>query len=125
MRRSHSYSTCSLLQTVLRIWDCMIYDGNDVWLFRVSLCLIRANQRRISESKTLDQLIRVFRDITESRKALYCHQLIESAKMERVSQKMIDELRSRFVTGATDDDIDIDDPELVKRPRLSLPRLLR
>uniref|UniRef100_A0A7I4Y580 Rab-GAP TBC domain-containing protein n=1 Tax=Haemonchus contortus TaxID=6289 RepID=A0A7I4Y580_HAECO len=117
------------LETVLRIWDCMIYDGNDVWLFRVCLCLIRANRRQIGASKTLDQLIRVFGDITRSRKALYCHQLIESAKLERVSQKMIDELRSRFVAatmdgGGVDTTTDVDDLDLSRKPRLSLSRLL-
>lgn len=82
------------LETVLRIWDCMIYDGNDVWLFRVTICLIRSHQRKIGNVKTLEQLVRVFQEVSRSRKALYCHQLIESAKAEKVSQTMIDELRA-------------------------------
>nr|CAR63543.1 putative protein similar to Growth hormone regulated TBC protein 1 [Angiostrongylus cantonensis] len=82
------------LETVLRIWDCMIYDGNDLWLFRISLCLIRANQRQIGSVKTLDQLLQAFQSICRSRMALYCHQLIKSASHERISQKMIDELRT-------------------------------
>ncbi|KIH60034.1 hypothetical protein ANCDUO_09722 [Ancylostoma duodenale] len=81
------------LESVLRIWDCMIYDGNDVWLFRVALCLIRANQREIGAARSLDQLILAFQKVGRSTIALYCHHLIESAKLERVSQKMIDELR--------------------------------
>ncbi|ETN74101.1 TBC domain protein [Necator americanus] len=81
------------LESVLRIWDCMIYDGNDVWLFRVTLSLIRANQKKIGAARSLDQLILAFRSVGQCRLALYCHQLIEHAKSERVSQKMIDELR--------------------------------
>ncbi|CAJ0606376.1 unnamed protein product [Cylicocyclus nassatus] len=85
---------CLPLETVLRIWDCMIYDGNDVWLFRITLSLIRANQKRIGAVRSLDQLILEFQKVGRSDAALYCHQLIESAKSERVSQEMIDELRA-------------------------------
>ncbi|VDM62213.1 unnamed protein product [Angiostrongylus costaricensis] len=73
------------LETVLRIWDCMIYDGNDLWLFRISLCLIRANQRQIGSVKTLDQLLHAFQGICRSRTALYCHQLIKLTSVSSFS----------------------------------------
>ncbi|KJH42767.1 hypothetical protein DICVIV_11242 [Dictyocaulus viviparus] len=72
----------------------MIYDGNDLWLFRISLYLIRTSQHQIAKAKSMEQLIQFFQEIPRSRTALYCHQLIKSASLEHVTQKAIDELRS-------------------------------
>lgn len=54
---------------------------------------MRAHQREISECTSLDQLVFTFQNIGKSKIALYCHQLLQLAAAEPISQSQIDELR--------------------------------
>ncbi|CAI4221604.1 unnamed protein product [Auanema sp. JU1783] len=81
------------METVLRIWDCLFYDG-DVWLFRIAVRLIREHQNILIRAKTIDQLIQAFNDLGKTAYALNCHRLLADAKFEPIDQNLVDKLRA-------------------------------
>ncbi|CAJ0948166.1 unnamed protein product, partial [Mesorhabditis belari] len=83
------------METVLRIWDCFIYEG-DVWFFRVAIRLLRINSIKIAACKTMDQLLTTIQSIGPSKPSLKCHLLIQNAMSEKITQDQVDALRDRF-----------------------------
>ncbi|CAI5442820.1 unnamed protein product [Caenorhabditis angaria] len=81
------------LETVLRIWDCLIYEG-DVWLFKVSIILFRSVANQISEAKSIDQILTIIQSIGTSKCSLYCHQLIIKCANLSITGNRIEELRA-------------------------------
>uniref|UniRef100_A0A672KM28 Rab-GAP TBC domain-containing protein n=1 Tax=Sinocyclocheilus grahami TaxID=75366 RepID=A0A672KM28_SINGR len=51
------------VETVLRIWDCLFYEGSKI-LFRVALTLIRHHQNLISQAQSLPEICERFKQIT-------------------------------------------------------------
>ncbi|EFP07853.1 hypothetical protein CRE_26486 [Caenorhabditis remanei] len=80
------------METVLRLWDCMIYEG-DEWLFKVAVTLFRSNMIAISSCETIDQLMTEIQNIGTSKAALYCHQLILKSAALPITNKSIEYLR--------------------------------
>ncbi|KAF5275661.1 hypothetical protein FQA39_LY06773 [Lamprigera yunnana] len=62
-------------ETVLRIWDCIFYEGSKV-IFRVALALIRIHKRQILETKDLGELVTCFREMGTSFDVINCHHFI-------------------------------------------------
>lgn len=60
------------VETVLRIWDCLFVEGPKI-LFRVSLTLIKLNERALLDCTDLSTLITCFKTITRSPAVLHCH----------------------------------------------------
>lgn len=83
-------------ETVLRIWDCLFYEGSKV-IFRVALALIRLHRQQILEAKDLADLVTCFRGMGSSFSVINCHQFI--ADMFKVpssfSNKMVEKLRQK------------------------------
>uniref|UniRef100_A0A8R1DYB5 Rab-GAP TBC domain-containing protein n=1 Tax=Caenorhabditis japonica TaxID=281687 RepID=A0A8R1DYB5_CAEJA len=76
------------METVLRLWDCLIYEG-DEWLFKVAVSLFRSNMMAIASCESVDQLLIEVQNIGTSKAALYCHQLIlKSAALPITAQKI-------------------------------------
>ncbi|XP_063809187.1 growth hormone-regulated TBC protein 1 [Pseudophryne corroboree] len=60
------------VETVLRIWDCLFYEGSKV-LFRVALTLIKQYQAFILEAKNFPDVCDKFKAITKGQLATECH----------------------------------------------------
>ncbi|CAG05815.1 unnamed protein product, partial [Tetraodon nigroviridis] len=63
-------------QTVLRIWDCLFYEGSKV-LFRVALTLVLHHQQEILRARCLPDLCQCFRHITGGAFSLDCHSFMQ------------------------------------------------
>lgn len=64
------------LQTVLRVWDCLFYEGSKV-LFRVALTLIMHHQPEILRARSLPDLCQCYRQITCGPFSLDCHSFMQ------------------------------------------------
>ncbi|XP_069812866.1 growth hormone-regulated TBC protein 1-like [Dendropsophus ebraccatus] len=60
------------IETVLRIWDCLFYEGSKI-LFRVALTLIKHHQAYILEAKNFPDVCDKFKDITKGKLVTECH----------------------------------------------------
>lgn len=65
-----------LFKTVLRIWDCLFYEGSKI-LFRVALTLIRHNQVLISQAQNLPDICERFKQITRGAFVEDCHPFMQ------------------------------------------------
>lgn len=63
-------------QTVLRVWDCLFYEGSKV-LFRVALTLIMHHRPEILRARSLPDLCQCFRQITSGAFSLDCHSFMQ------------------------------------------------
>lgn len=64
------------LQTVLRVWDCLFYEGSKV-LFRVALTLIIHHQPEILRARSLPDVCECFKQITSGAFTLDCHTFMQ------------------------------------------------
>lgn len=60
------------IETVLRIWDCMFYEGSKI-IFRVALTLIRHHQVLISQGQNLPDICDRFKQTTRGPFVEDCH----------------------------------------------------
>ncbi|KAK7074043.1 Growth hormone-regulated TBC protein 1 [Halocaridina rubra] len=65
------------IETVLRIWDCLFYEGNKI-LMRVAVTLILSNQEQILMSQDFADIIECFKKITRDTNAIDCHMFMEN-----------------------------------------------
>jgi hypothetical protein len=72
---SHDF-IISLFQTVLRIWDCLFYEGSKI-IFRVCLTLIKRNQVSILQCNDLSSLAECFKEITRDSLVIQCHDFMQ------------------------------------------------
>lgn len=63
-------------QTVLRVWDCLFYEGSKV-LFRVALTLIIHHQPEILRARSLPDVCQCFKQITSGAFTLDCHTFMQ------------------------------------------------
>lgn len=63
-------------QTVLRIWDCLFYEGSKI-LFRVALTLIHHNQALIQQAQSLPDVCQNFKQITHGPFVDECHTFMQ------------------------------------------------
>ncbi|KAK5646956.1 hypothetical protein RI129_005420 [Pyrocoelia pectoralis] len=62
-------------ETVLRIWDCIFYEGSKV-IFRVALTLIKIHRQQILEAKDLGEMVDCFRKMGQNFNVVNCHQFM-------------------------------------------------
>ncbi|XP_076011751.1 growth hormone-regulated TBC protein 1-A isoform X2 [Genypterus blacodes] len=74
-------------ETVLRIWDCLFYEGSKI-LFRVALTLIHHHQALIQEAKSLPDVCQAFKQITRGPFVEECHTFMEKIFNEPGSLSM-------------------------------------
>ncbi|XP_068597178.1 growth hormone-regulated TBC protein 1-A [Brachionichthys hirsutus] len=64
------------VETVLRIWDCLFYEGSKV-LFRVALTLIHHNEPLIQQARSLSDVCQIFKQITNGPFVDECHAFMQ------------------------------------------------
>ncbi|XP_056897053.1 growth hormone-regulated TBC protein 1-A-like isoform X2 [Takifugu flavidus] len=75
------------IETVLRVWDCLFYEGSKV-LFRVALTLIMHHQPEILRARSLPDVCQCFRQITCGAFSLECHSFMQRIFTEPGSLSM-------------------------------------
>ena len=65
-----------IFQTVLRIWDCLFYEGNKI-LMRVAVTLIVSNEQNILMSQDFGSLVECFKKIAKNAQAVDCHTFMQ------------------------------------------------
>ncbi|XP_013393839.1 growth hormone-regulated TBC protein 1 isoform X1 [Lingula anatina] len=86
------------IETVLRIWDCLFYEGVKV-LHRVGITLVLRNKEQILHSKGFDGITKDFKATTTDIRNLECHQLMQDIFTIPGSfpRAKIQELREKFL----------------------------
>ncbi|RZC38083.1 RabGAP-TBC domain containing protein [Asbolus verrucosus] len=69
------YSEVLPTETVLRIWDCLFYEGSKI-IFRVAITLIKLHKEKILETTELGELIACFKDMRSHENVINCHQFM-------------------------------------------------
>ncbi|XP_036951089.1 growth hormone-regulated TBC protein 1-A [Acanthopagrus latus] len=64
------------VETVLRIWDCLFYEGSKI-LFRVALTLIHHNEALIQQAQSLPDVCQNFKQITHGPFVEECHTFMQ------------------------------------------------
>ncbi|XP_068429075.1 growth hormone-regulated TBC protein 1-A-like [Clinocottus analis] len=84
------------IETVLRVWDCLFYEGSKV-LFRAALTLILHHQQQILSARSLTDVCECFKQITCGAFALDCHAFMQKIFTEpgSLSTATIDKLREK------------------------------
>ncbi|XP_062312600.1 growth hormone-regulated TBC protein 1-A-like [Osmerus eperlanus] len=82
------------VETVLRIWDCLFYEGSKI-LFRVALTLILHHQAEILAARSLPEVCECFKAITRTQFTMDCHTFMQKIFTEpgRLSMATITNLR--------------------------------
>ena len=70
------YSDVLPIETTLRVWDCLFYEGSKI-LLRVALALVSMNQKRILATKDFSVLASTFQTCTVTQETTHCHEFIE------------------------------------------------
>ncbi|XP_008547349.1 growth hormone-regulated TBC protein 1-A [Microplitis mediator] len=65
------------IETTLRIWDCLFYEGNKI-IFRVALTLIKRNKNNLLACDDFALLADCFKNITKDSIVLQCHNFMQS-----------------------------------------------
>lgn len=84
------------VETVLRIWDCLFYEGSKI-IFRVALTLIKHNQAHILQARSFPDVCDRFKDLTKGGFVENCHAFMQRIFTEPGSLSMatINKLRER------------------------------
>ncbi|XP_017776822.1 PREDICTED: growth hormone-regulated TBC protein 1-A [Nicrophorus vespilloides] len=90
------YSEVLPIETVLRIWDCIFYEGSKI-IFRVALTLIKMHKAEILECKDLADIVTCFKSMAHNPKVIDCHYFMSRIfKLPgRLSNKQLEELRNK------------------------------
>lgn len=82
------------IETVLRIWDCLFYEGSKV-ILRVALTLLSLNEEKLMNCHDFAQLCTAMKEITKGPATMDCHSFMEHSfhMPGSFSRKWIKELR--------------------------------
>lgn len=64
------------VETVLRIWDCLFYEGSKI-IFRVCLTLIKSQTSSLLACDDFGSLASAFKSTTSDSSTLHCHQFLQ------------------------------------------------
>ncbi|KPP72883.1 growth hormone-regulated TBC protein 1-A-like [Scleropages formosus] len=82
------------VETVLRIWDCLFYEGSKI-IFRVALTLIKHNQALILQARSFPDICDRFKQITKGQLVEDCHTFMQKifAEPGSLSKATVNKLR--------------------------------
>ncbi|XP_072478004.1 growth hormone-regulated TBC protein 1 isoform X2 [Notamacropus eugenii] len=75
------------VETVLRIWDCLFYEGSKI-IFRVALTLIKQHQASILEATNFPDICEKFKQVTKGPFVTECHTFMQKIFTEPGSLSM-------------------------------------
>jgi len=64
------------IETVLRVWDCLFFEGNKI-ILRVAYSLIVINKEKFLEKGNFTDIYGVFKEITHDKNSLDCHSFLK------------------------------------------------
>lgn len=64
------------VETVLRIWDCLFYEGSKI-IFRVAVTLVMKNREKFLAARNFAELLVVFKKVTDDKSNTFCHEFME------------------------------------------------
>ncbi|KAM9320779.1 growth hormone-regulated TBC protein 1 [Gastrophryne carolinensis] len=84
------------VETVLRIWDCLFFEGSKI-IFRVALTLIKQHQAYILEARNFPDICEKFKEITKGRFVTECHLFMQKIFVDpgSLSRTTINNLRAK------------------------------
>lgn len=84
-------------ETVLRIWDCIFYEGSQI-IFRVGLTLIKLHKQEILASRELSDLTTCFKNMRNHKNVINCHQfMIDIFKIPpNITDAYLEKLRKKY-----------------------------
>uniref|UniRef100_A0A8C5P9I8 Growth hormone-regulated TBC protein 1 n=1 Tax=Leptobrachium leishanense TaxID=445787 RepID=A0A8C5P9I8_9ANUR len=84
------------VETVLRIWDSLFYEGSKI-IFRVALTLIKRYQAFILEARNFPDICEKFKEITKGKYVTECHLFMQKIFTDTgsLSRTTIDKLREK------------------------------
>ncbi|XP_053733019.1 growth hormone-regulated TBC protein 1-A-like isoform X1 [Synchiropus splendidus] len=93
------------IETVLRVWDCLFYEGSKV-LFRVALTLVIRHQPEILRCRSLPDVCECFKQIARGEFTLDCHTFMQKifTLPGTLSMTTIDRLRNKCQQKIQDDE---------------------
>ncbi|XP_066266474.1 growth hormone-regulated TBC protein 1-A-like [Branchiostoma lanceolatum] len=65
------------IETVLRIWDCLFYEGSKI-LFRVALTMIKRNEATIAAATSFPGILEAFKTCTQDSIITDCHAFMQA-----------------------------------------------
>ncbi|XP_054719226.1 growth hormone-regulated TBC protein 1-like [Uloborus diversus] len=65
------------IETVLRIWDCLFYEGSKI-LLRVAVTLVIKNRDKILAAKNFVEITEVFKSLPQSATVTECHTFMQA-----------------------------------------------
>lgn len=75
------YADVLPVETVLRIWDAVFYEGSKV-LLRVALMLVKKNEQKLQEADNLSKALDIFKVVVTQPTVINCHSFMESVFKE-------------------------------------------
>ncbi|VDN98606.1 unnamed protein product [Rodentolepis nana] len=107
------FGLCGSLKTVLRIFDCIFYEGDKI-LFRACIALTKLHTKEILYCQQFPDVVLTFRDITQDKQTLYCHEFLKAMfKLPgSLPRSLISKLRERCLVKVQST---LDDLEAQKR----------
>lgn len=73
---------CDILpiETVFRIWDCLLYNGSRI-VMKVAVLIIILHQDDILATKEFTEIVTGFKKFLASKQTLYCHDFIQVSRL--------------------------------------------
>lgn len=70
------YADVLPIETLLRVWDCLFYEGSKV-LLRVGLALIILHKDKLIACQNFPEVVNLYKSMTTGKSALHCHDFME------------------------------------------------
>ena len=107
------YSDVLPIETVLRIWDCLFYEGSKI-LIRVALTLVIQRQHEILMADEFSKLVTEFKNCSTNAATVHCHAFITKVfeLSSPLPSKQLEKLRQE-IAGNVKKELDLQDEKRI------------